>query len=179
MAKLGERIKELRISLNMTIRELSKKSGVGQSTISEIETGKAINPKTDTLQKISKVLGVTVNDLLSTEEKLDIALDSMSKIRELAKEGLNYKSNLNSSDATTLIKESNESYFLNEKDEKDIGKALSKALEQLQSSQDGLMYDGDPIDDETRELLRISLENSMRLAKQIAKSKFTPEKYKK
>ncbi|WML35384.1 helix-turn-helix transcriptional regulator [Clostridium sp. OS1-26] len=178
MAKLGEKIKELRTSLNMTIKELSKKSGVGQSTISEIETGKAINPKTDTLQKISKVLGVTVNDLLSTEEKLDIALDSMSKIRELAKEGLNYKSDLNLNDDTALIKESNESY-LNRKDEKDIGKALSKALEQLQSSQDGLMYDGDPIDDETRELLRISLENSMRLAKQIAKSKFTPEKYKK
>jgi len=38
---------------------------------------------------------------------------------------------------------------------------------------------GEPIDEETKELLRISLENSMRLAKQIAKNKFTPNKYKK
>ncbi|MCS4474814.1 hypothetical protein JQ032_00975 [Clostridium botulinum] len=41
------------------------------------------------------------------------------------------------------------------------------------------MFDGEPIDDETRELLRISLENSMRLAKEIAKKKYTPKKYKK
>ncbi len=68
---------------------------------------------------------------------------------------------------------------LNKKDKKDISKALSETLEQLQENQDGLMFDGEPIDEETKELLRISLENSMRLAKQIAKNKFTPKKYKK
>ena len=62
--------------------------------------------------------------------------------------------------------------------EKDIKKALSETLEQLENSQDALMFDGEPIDDETRELLRLSLENSMRLAKQIAKVKYTPNKYK-
>lgn len=62
--------------------------------------------------------------------------------------------------------------------EKDIKKALSETLEQLETSQDGLMFDGEPIDDETRELLRLSLENSMKLAKQIAKVKYTPNKYK-
>ncbi|MCS4480634.1 hypothetical protein JQ035_12230 [Clostridium botulinum] len=58
-------------------------------------------------------------------------------------------------------------------------KALNETLNQLENSQDGLMFDGEPIDDETRELLRISLENSMRLAKEIAKKKYTPKKYKK
>lgn len=67
---------------------------------------------------------------------------------------------------------------LNVKDEKDIEKALNTALEQLEHSQEGLMFSGEPLDDETRELLKISLENSMRLAKQIAKNKFTPKKYK-
>ena len=62
--------------------------------------------------------------------------------------------------------------------EKDIKKALSETLEQLENSQDALMFDGEPIDDETRELLKLSLENSMRLAKQIAKVKYTPNKYK-
>lgn len=69
--------------------------------------------------------------------------------------------------------------ILNEKDEKDIEKALSSTLNKLETAQDGLMFDGEPIDDETRELLRISLENSMRLAKQIAKKKYTPNKHKK
>jgi len=67
---------------------------------------------------------------------------------------------------------------LSEKDNKDISKDLNAALDRLENSQEGLMFDGEPIDDETRELLRISLENSMRLAKQIAK-KYTPNKYKK
>ncbi|AVP66414.1 transcriptional regulator [Clostridium botulinum] len=74
---------------------------------------------------------------------------------------------------------SEENIKLNKKDEKDIKKALSETLDQLENSQDGLMFDGEPIDDETRELLRISLENSMRLAKEIAKKKYTPKKYKK
>ncbi|MDU1412755.1 MAG: helix-turn-helix transcriptional regulator [Clostridium sp.] len=67
---------------------------------------------------------------------------------------------------------------ISKKAERDIKKALSETLEQLENSQDGLMFDGEPIDDETRELLRLSLENSMKLAKQIAKVKYTPNKYK-
>lgn len=66
---------------------------------------------------------------------------------------------------------------LSKKAEKDIEKALSQTLEDLSNTQDGLMFSGEPIDDETRELLKISLENSMRLAKQIAKKKYTPKKY--
>ena len=61
--------------------------------------------------------------------------------------------------------------------EKDIEKALKQTLEDLSNTQDGLMFSGEPIDDETRELLKISLENSMRLAKQIAKQKYTPKQY--
>lgn len=67
---------------------------------------------------------------------------------------------------------------ISKKAEKDIKKALDNTLEQLENYQDGLMFDGEPIDDETRELLKVSLENSMRLAKQIAKVKYTPNKYK-
>lgn len=67
---------------------------------------------------------------------------------------------------------------LTKKDEKDIAKDLEKTLNRLETSQDGLMFDGEALDDETRELLKISLENSMRLAKQIAK-KYTPKKYRK
>lgn len=63
--------------------------------------------------------------------------------------------------------------------ERDIQKSLSKTLDMLENSQDALMFDGEPIDDETRDLLKSSLENSMRLAKKIAKEKYTPKKYKK
>lgn len=33
------------------------------------------------------------------------------------------------------------------------------------------------MDDETRDLIRAALENSLRVAKQIAKAKYTPKKY--
>ncbi|MDG1596103.1 helix-turn-helix domain-containing protein [Bacillus cereus] len=68
---------------------------------------------------------------------------------------------------------------LSTKDERDIAKDLEKTLEDLENSEDALMFDGEPIDDHTKEMIRISLENSMRMAKQLAKQKFTPNKYKK
>ena len=46
-----------------------------------------------------------------------------------------------------------DAFKLTKKDEKDIKKALNATLEQLENSQDGLMFDGEPIDNETRELL--------------------------
>lgn len=67
--------------------------------------------------------------------------------------------------------------LLTEKDEKDIEKALQDTLNQLESEQNGLMFSGQALDDETRELLKISLENSLRMAKITAKKKFTPKKY--
>ncbi|MED2488281.1 helix-turn-helix transcriptional regulator [Bacillus thuringiensis] len=68
---------------------------------------------------------------------------------------------------------------LSKKEERDIARDLEKTLEELENSKDALMFDGEPIDDHTKEMIRISLENSMRMAKQLAKQKFTPNKYKK
>lgn len=84
--------------------------------------------------------------------------------------------NLLSSDS--VDNEVAENIEISKKAEKDIAKTLEKTLEELENSQDGLMFSGEPLDEETRELLKIILENSMRLAKQIAKQKFTPKKYK-
>lgn len=68
---------------------------------------------------------------------------------------------------------------LKQRDEKDIAKRLEETLEDLEASQNSLMFSGEPLDDETRELLKASLENSIRIAKINAKQKFTPKKYRK
>jgi transcriptional regulator with XRE-family HTH domain len=68
---------------------------------------------------------------------------------------------------------------LTKKDERDISKKLQETLDQLESSQEGLMFDGEPLDENTKELLALSLKNSMELGKKIAKQKFTPKKYRK
>ena len=61
------------------------------------------------------------------------------------------------------------------KDEKDIAKSMKKLKEQLKEQQ-GLMFDGEPLDDTTIELLLEELERQERLVKKINK-KYTPKKY--
>lgn len=70
---------------------------------------------------------------------------------------------------------------LTAKDERSIEKRLESVLHDLMPGNSALAYyDGDePMSDEDKELLRISLENTLRLAKQMAKQKFTPKKYRK
>ncbi len=66
---------------------------------------------------------------------------------------------------------------LTPKEERDIAKELEDILEGM--NQNSLMFDGEPLDDETRELLKISIENNLRIAKITAKKKYTPKKYRK
>ncbi|MBN6886207.1 transcriptional regulator with XRE-family HTH domain [Cytobacillus horneckiae] len=71
-------------------------------------------------------------------------------------------------------------YDLNDKDEKDIQKDLQEIINGLNSKNSYAAFDGqvlDNLDEEDKELLIASLENSLRLAKRIAKQKFTPNKY--
>jgi transcriptional regulator with XRE-family HTH domain len=132
--------------------KLCKEANMAQSTLSDILGGKNVTPKTSTLQRIADTLGVPINTFFDDNITVDF-IDS-SKI-----------------DNNTLV--------ISKKAERDIRKSLSETLDMLQNSQDGLMFDGEPLDDLTRELLAQSLENSMRMAKKIAKEKYTPKKYKK
>ncbi|MED3732517.1 XRE family transcriptional regulator [Geobacillus sp. FSL K6-0789] len=71
---------------------------------------------------------------------------------------------------------------LTEKDERDVQKELEKIIKGLKTGSGFAAFGGvdiDELDEEDRELLIASLENSLRLAKRIAKQKFTPKKYRK
>jgi transcriptional regulator with XRE-family HTH domain len=68
------------------------------------------------------------------------------------------------------------------KDERDIAIDLEKIINSLESGEGYSQFGGQDIadmDEEDIELLKSSLENSMRLAKRMAKQKFTPKKYRK
>ena len=62
---------------------------------------------------------------------------------------------------------------------RDVAQKLSETLAMLEEAGDGLMFDGEPLDEETRQLLRASLENQLEMTKRLAKQKFTPKKYRK
>lgn len=66
---------------------------------------------------------------------------------------------------------------LTEKDEKDIKKAIDDFKNKLSTA--GVMYDGEPLDDETKEAVLAAVELAERTARLAAKEKFTPKKYKK
>lgn len=57
--KIGEQIKNRRIDLNMEQVDLQDYAGVGSTTISKLEQGKA-NVTLETLEKILEVLGLEV-----------------------------------------------------------------------------------------------------------------------
>lgn len=66
---------------------------------------------------------------------------------------------------------------LTKRDEAQIAKDLEKMLSDLDSQNTFAAHGGTVEDEEDRELLRSSLLTTMKLAKQIAKKKFTPKKY--
>lgn len=118
------------------------------------------NASVDNVIKVCKGLGITTSDL-----------------EEMAG-SIKYESDLHNVEA---IKTSVQTE-LNAKDERDIQKELQKMIEGLNSNNGYAAFDGqtlDDLDEEDKELLIASLENSLRLAKKLAKQKFTPKKYRK
>ena len=69
---------------------------------------------------------------------------------------------------------------LTDKDKKDIAKQVEDMLDGLDVDNPiSFQLDGNEIDDDTRELLRQSLQNALEFARLKAKEKFTPKKYRK
>lgn len=78
---------------------------------------------------------------------------------------------------TGALEEETKETTLTPKDERDIERKLSETLHQLESGE-GLMFNGEAMDQATKQLLEISLRSTLESAK-IAAKKFTPNKYKK
>lgn len=69
---------------------------------------------------------------------------------------------------------------LSNKDKKDIAKQVEDMLDGLDADNPiSFQLDGNEIDEDTRELLRQSLQNALEFARLKAKEKFTPKKYRK
>jgi transcriptional regulator with XRE-family HTH domain len=64
MAKIGDKLKRLRLRRHLSTRELASRSGISHSTISLIERDK-ISPSVDTLQAVLDALGSRLAEFLS------------------------------------------------------------------------------------------------------------------
>ena len=129
----------------------------------------------DRIKLLCKNKGVTVT---GTEAALGFARGSLGKIdkNKPSADKVNKLSNYLGV-TTWYLLYGEESPTLNTRDERDIAKRLEETLADLENSQEALMFSGEPLDEQTKELLKASLENSLKIAKINAKQKFTPKKY--
>lgn len=67
---------------------------------------------------------------------------------------------------------------LTAKDQRDIQQILDQTREQLMS-QEGLMFDGDPVSPEAIESILAAMQIGMEMVKKKNKEKYTPKKYRK
>ena len=61
---IGNKIKQLRIKQGLTQDELARKSDLPYTTLTKIETNVITKPSIQTVMKIAKGLGVSVDDLM-------------------------------------------------------------------------------------------------------------------
>lgn len=77
-----------------------------------------------------------------------------------------------------LVEKKSSSAELNKRDTKQIEKIIQQTKDKL-TSQEGLMFDGDPASPEAIESILNAMEIGMEMAKKKNKEKYTPKKYKK
>ncbi|MEK8212506.1 helix-turn-helix domain-containing protein [Paenibacillus sp. FSL L8-0463] len=158
MSLFNDRLKELRNERSLTQEQLANKLDIPSATIRRLEVSNSI-PRRDRLVLLANFFNVSTDYLLG---ETDDKTPSKKKDSEEENQG-------NNNNANTY-------YTLTEKDEKDIGKDLERMLADLESNE-ALAFNGEPMDEETKRLFAISLENSLRLARELSKQKFTPNKY--
>jgi len=86
---IGNIIKNLRKEKNLSLRSLAQSAGISKSTLSDVENSNN-NPSIKTLEKIAIALDVSVKELLTSEEKVEVAINSMNTISEMALKALSY-----------------------------------------------------------------------------------------
>jgi transcriptional regulator with XRE-family HTH domain len=61
---ISENIKRLRAKLGLTQDDLAKKADIKYTTLMKVESGTVNKPSVQTMAKIAKALGVSIEDLL-------------------------------------------------------------------------------------------------------------------
>lgn len=71
--EIGQKIKKARLERGLTQQELGNIVGVQKSAIAKYESGRVVNIKRSTLQKIAKALNIRPSELVFDEAPKDVA----------------------------------------------------------------------------------------------------------
>ena len=72
--KMGYKIANRRTQIGMSQEELAECAGLSRVSVGRIENGEQI-PKAQTVEKLCKALGMTINDLYLSESELEQSLE--------------------------------------------------------------------------------------------------------
>ena len=140
---------------NMKAVDLSEKTGIGKSSISQYRNG-IVNPKQDRIYLMAQALNVNEMWLMGH----DVPMERQSPAPPAAHPPTApYRAQLT------------------ERDERDIEKRLQAIRDDL-DSESGIALLGDhPLTEDEKEQLLIPIKSGLETARLIAKKKFTPKKY--
>lgn len=135
----------------------------------------------DILKKLCDEQGISINTL---EERIELSKNTLYSWKKNTPKGSNLVKVADYFDVSTdyLLGRSDKKryYDLSNKDELAIQRELKKIINGEDVDNAFAAFDGrvlEDLDEEDRELLIASWENTLRLTKRIAKQKFTPKKY--
>ena len=88
---IGQRLKGIRTSLNLSQRQLARQSGVANATISQIEAGK-LNPTVSMLKKVLDGIPVSLSEFFGDQyEARDRVFFRSDELTEIADGGVSFR----------------------------------------------------------------------------------------
>lgn len=149
MSTLSDRLKSLRNEHGLLQKDMAKKLNITSSAYGFYEQNKRV-PDSNTLNKLAQIFNVSLDYLMG-----------VSDIRN---------------------PQANISINLTTKDKKDIAKDIDQMRQELLRQRNGedsdtLLFDGEPMSDESIDQILAALEIGMEMVKKKNKAKYTPKKY--
>ncbi|PWU69314.1 MULTISPECIES: helix-turn-helix domain-containing protein [Gracilibacillus] len=85
---IGKKIQGIRKEKRMSLSEVAEQAGVAKSYLSSIERGIQSNPSIQFMEKVGKVLGVSVNELLMSADNETLRQQLDDEWLQLAEEAM-------------------------------------------------------------------------------------------
>ncbi|ELC8413175.1 helix-turn-helix domain-containing protein [Clostridium perfringens] len=163
---IGYRLQKLRKKRKLTQKALAEMTGISRSYLSDIEHNR-YNPSFDTIEALATSLKLDLKSffddtLLEEDYYLKPLSEELSENEIVEKQIIN--NDLNTPYATGS---------LSKKEILNIKADLEKTLNNLDNFEKHISFEGFLLDVETRKAFKESLEHSMKMAKLIAKNKFS------
>lgn len=174
---IGYRLQKLRKKRKLTQKALAEMTGISRSYLSDIEHNR-YNPSFDTIEALANALRLDLksffDDTLLEEDYYlkplseELKDENFEEIEELSENEIVEKQIINNDLNTPYVTGS-----LSKKETLNIKADLEKTLNNLDNFEKHISFEGFLLDGETRKAFKESLEHSMKMAKLIAKNKFS------